>query len=109
MRNKALVVLLASLCAAAGAHASSDLAGAAEIAKANGCYSCHAANEKIVGPAFSKVAEKYAGDKDAVATLAQSIQMGSTGKWGRAAMPPHASLSAQDAKLLARMVLATKP
>ena len=102
-------ILLASLWAAAAAHASTDVAAAAEIAKASGCYSCHSASEKIVGPAFSAVAEKYAGDKDAVATLAQSIQMGSQGKWGRAAMPAHSSLSAQDLKLLARWVLGTKP
>lgn len=104
------VFILASLWAAvAAAHASTDLNAAAEIAKNNGCYSCHAAAEKIVGPAFSSVAEKYAGDKDATATLAQSIQMGSKGKWGRAAMPAHSSLSAQDLKLLAGWVLSTKP
>ena len=107
MRN---LILLAFLSAAgAAAHASTDLAAAAEIAKSNGCYSCHAAAEKIVGPAFNSVAEKYAGDKDAVATLAQSIQMGSKGKWGRAAMPAHSSLSTQDLKLLAGWVLSTKP
>ena len=106
MRN----ILLASLWAAtAAAQASTDLGAAAEIVKANGCYSCHSVSEKIVGPAFSSVAEKYAGDKDAVATLAQSIQMGSKGKWGRAAMPAHPSLSAGDVKLLAAWVLATRP
>ena len=103
------IILLASLWVAAAAHASTDMAAAADIAKANGCYSCHAAAEKIVGPSFAAIAEKYAGDKDAVATLAQSIQMGSKGKWGRAAMPAHSSLSAQDLKLLARWVLTTKP
>ncbi len=103
------LVLLASLWAVAAAHAAPDLAAAAEIAKGNGCYSCHAAAEKIVGPSFAAIAEKYAGDKDAVASLAQSIQMGSKGKWGRAAMPAHSSLSAQDLKLLARWVLTTKP
>ena len=106
MRN---ILLLASLWAAAAAHAATDLAAAADIVKANGCYSCHSVAEKIVGPAFSSVAEKYAGDQDAVATLAQSIQMGSKGKWGRAAMPAHSSLSAQDLKLLASWVLSAKP
>ena len=103
------IILLASLWVAAAAHASTDMAAAADIAKANGCYSCHAAAEKIVGPAFNAVAEKYAGDKDAVATLAQSIQMGSKGKWGRAAMPAHSSLSVQELKLLASWVLSAKP
>jgi cytochrome c len=103
------LLALSFLCAAASAHAAdADLVAAADLAKANGCFSCHSATEKIVGPAFSSIAGKYAGDKDGVATLSQSIQMGSSGKWGRAAMPAHSSLKAQDLKLLATWVLATK-
>ena len=86
-----------------------DVAAATELAKATGCYSCHSAKEKIVGPAFATIADKYKGDKDAVATLSQSIQMGSTGKYGRIAMPAHASLKAPDLKLLASFVMSTKP
>ena len=86
-----------------------NLAAAAELAKANGCYSCHAAFEKIVGPAFRDVAAKYKDDKDAVASLAQSIQYGSKGKWGRIPMPAHAALSSSDLKALAGWVMATQP
>lgn len=86
-----------------------DLAAAVDLAKASGCYSCHANAEKVVGPAFATVAEKYAGDKDAAATLAQSIQNGSKGKYGRIPMPPHASLSPADLKLLSAWVLTIKP
>lgn len=107
MRN---AFLLSLLCAGVSAHAAdANMVAASDLAKANGCFSCHSAAEKIVGPAFASVASKYAGDKDAVATLTQSIQMGSAGKWGRAAMPAHSSLKAQDLKLLATWVLATKP
>ena len=67
------------------------------------------ANEKIVGPAFQNVAAKYAGDKDAAASLMQSIQNGSRGKWGRVPMPPHASLSQAELKEIATWVLAQKP
>ena len=101
--------LLLAGAAAQATPAAGDLAAAADLAKANGCYSCHSAAEKIVRPAFVSVADKYASDKDAVASLAQSIQMGSKGKWGRAAMPAHPSLSAGDVKLLAAWVLATRP
>jgi cytochrome c len=71
--------------------------------------SCHAKAEKIVGPAFVSIADKYKGDKDAAASLAQSIQNGSRGKWGRVPMPVHPSLSQADLKTLAQWVLATKP
>ena len=81
---------------------------AADLAKASGCYSCHANGEKVVGPAFASIAEKYAGDKDAAASLAQSIQNGSKGKWGRIPMPPHASLSSAELKTLASWVMTVK-
>ena len=57
-----------------------DLAAAAELVKANGCYSCHSVDEKIVGPAFKDVAAKYKDNKDAAASLAHSIQYGSKDK-----------------------------
>lgn len=84
-----------------------DLAAAAELVKANGCYSCHSAAEKIVGPAFKDVAAKYKDDKDAVASLAHSIQYGSKGKWGRIPMPTHPTLSSSELKALAGWVMAT--
>jgi len=103
-------LLLSLVLAGASCHAAdADIAAAADIAKASDCFSCHSATEKIVGPSFSSIAAKYAGDQDAVATLSQSIQMGSTGKWGRAAMPAHSAMKAQDLKLLAAWILATKP
>jgi cytochrome c len=103
------ICLIASAlaCASTSVHAL-DAAAAMELAKANGCYSCHANNEKVVGPAYASVAEKYKGDKDAVASLAQSIQNGSKGKWGRIPMPAHPSMSAADIKALATWVLTVK-
>lgn len=109
MRTAFIFGLLMMGAAGHVAAADIDVAAASELAKATGCYSCHSAKEKIVGPAFATIAEKYAGDKDAVATLSQSIQMGSTGKYGRVAMPGHSSLKAPELKLLASWVLSTKP
>lgn len=86
-----------------------DVAAAIELAKASGCYSCHATAEKVVGPAFTDVAAKYKDEKDAAAALAQSIQNGSKGKWGRIPMPAHPSLSAVDIKTLSTWVLTVKP
>lgn len=88
----------------ATAHASEGDA----LLQNNGCLSCHARAEKVVGPAFLSVADKYRGDKDAAATLAQSIQNGSRGKWGRVPMPPHSSISQDELKALARHILSLK-
>ena len=98
--------LLTFTLAASGTALASD--GDA-LLQANGCLSCHAKAEKVVGPAYLSIADKYRGDKDAVASLVQSIQNGSKGKWGRVPMPPHSSISQDDLKALARHVLAMKP
>ena len=102
MNTRLLAPLLLALCATAHANDGDTLL------KNNGCLSCHAMAEKVVGPSYLSVAEKYKGDKDAVATLVQSIQNGSRGKWGRVPMPPHNSISQDDLKAMARHVLATK-
>jgi cytochrome c len=106
---RTLLLLASGLLLACGAAHAVDEAAAIELAKNNGCLSCHSAKEKVVGPAYSSVAEKYKDDKDAVANLVQSIQYGSKGKWGRIPMPPHPSMSAADIKTLAQWVMSTKP
>jgi cytochrome c len=105
---RTLLLLTSGLLLASGAAHAVDEAAAIELAKNNGCLSCHSAKEKVVGPAYSSVAEKYKDDKDAVANLVQSIQYGSKGKWGRIPMPPHPSMSAADIKTLAQWVMSAK-
>jgi cytochrome c551/c552 len=71
----------------------------------NACLSCHAAQQKIVGPAYHDVAVKYSGDRDAQSKVAASIRGGGAGKWGAVAMPPFPNLSPADLQLLADFVL----
>ena len=108
MRYLILPLLLLSGLAQAADMTAAEQATAKELVQASGCLSCHALTEKIVGPAYSSVAEKYQADADAASSLAQSIQYGSKGKWGRIPMPPHASLSAEDIKTLATWVMTVK-
>ena len=105
---RTFLLLTAGLLLASGAAHAVDEAAAVELAKNNGCLSCHSAKEKIVGPAYSTVADKYRDDKDAVANLVQSIQYGSKGKWGRIPMPPHPGMNAADIKTLAQWVMTAK-
>jgi cytochrome c len=104
-----LGLALVSVACVAQPSGGTDIAAASELAKASGCYSCHAAAEKVVGPAFADIAAKYRGEKDGAATLAQSIQNGSKGKWGRIPMPAHPSLGQADLKTLSTWVLLVKP
>ena len=89
----------ASLFASAPALASK------ELATKNACMACHATDKKLVGPAYQDVAKKYAGQKDAEASLLASIKKGGSGKWGAVPMPAQATLSDVDAKVLAAWIL----
>ena len=95
-----VLVLAAAVLAATPVFASK------ELATKNACLACHAVDKKLVGPAYQDVAKKYAGQKDAEATLAKSIKAGGSGKWGPVPMPAQAALSDADAKALAAWVLA---
>ena len=72
---------------------------------AHGCVACHALDKRVVGPSFKEVATKYAGDAGAAERLAAKMRAGGQGVWGNVPMPPNASLSAGDAKILSDWVL----
>lgn len=76
---------------------------ASELAKAKNCMACHSVDTKLVGPSYKDVAEKYAGEDDAVSHLAKSIKEGSSGTWGPVPMPPNA-VSDEEAEALATWI-----
>jgi cytochrome c551/c552 len=87
------------------AQASDATVDVQALLSSNACLSCHGLTQKIVGPAYHDVALKYHAEPQAQATLEASIRAGSTGKWGRAAMPPFAALKPEELKALAAFVL----
>ena len=98
--KRALFALVAAVSVTAPAFADQALA------TSKNCMACHAVDKKLVGPAYQDVAKKYAGQKDAAATLAKSIKAGGSGKWGPVPMPAQAALSDADALTLAKWILA---
>lgn len=101
MKKLAAVSILAMLASPA-AFASADLA------QKKNCLACHQTDKKLVGPAYKEVAAKYAGQKDAVAKLAEKIQKGGTGVWGQIPMPANPQVNADEAKTLATWILTVK-
>ncbi|GHB08812.1 c-type cytochrome [Modicisalibacter luteus] len=73
--------------------------------KSKACAACHAIDTKMVGPAYSDVADKYAGQGDAATILVDSVLNGSKGKWGPIPMPPNAAVTEEEAKTLAEWIL----
>ncbi len=78
------------------------------LAKSKNCMACHAVDKKLVGPAYKDVAKKYAGQKDAEATLITHVMKGSKGVWGPVPMPANAQVNEAEAKKLVDWVLSLK-
>jgi cytochrome c551/c552 len=64
------------------------------------CKSCHKVAEKSIGPSYTDVAKKYAGDDNATDQLINKIIRGGSGVWGEVAMPAHPTLSRSDARMI---------
>ena len=83
-------------------------AGMAIEAKSD-CATCHKINERVVGPSFKEIAEKYAGVDDAmIDSLAGKVISGGAGNWGPTPMTPHPNLSKEDARTVVKYVLLLK-
>jgi cytochrome c len=97
--------LLACMVMAMAADQSSPGESAA---KASDCFSCHATDQKLVGPSFTAIAQKFAGQAGAASTLEQAIKNGHVGTWGQVPMPAHPQLSDDQLKQMVDWILSLK-
>lgn len=74
-------------------------AASLELADKGGCTSCHAVDQRKMGPPFREVAKKYQGDAQAFTQLREKVRHGGRGVWGRAPMPPYGPDRVSDADL----------
>jgi cytochrome c len=82
-------------------------AGLELIAKSD-CLTCHRPTEKLTGPSYRDVANKYASQAPGIIpTLAEKIIKGGTGVWGEVPMLPHA-ISQADAETMVKYILLLK-
>jgi cytochrome c len=81
---------------------------ARELSEKAGCMACHAAKQRLLGPAFAEIAAKYRADSGAEAKLMGKVKTGSQGVWGNVPMPPFANLQEQDLRTLVRWILKTE-
>lgn len=78
----------------------------ADLAKKKNCMACHQVDKKVVGPSYKEVSEKYKGQADAPAMLAEKVIKGGKGVWGPVAMPPNPTVTAEEANALVSWILA---
>lgn len=72
------------------------------------CLACHKENEKLVGPSFVEIANKYALDKDAVKNLSLKVKSGGSGVWGQVPMLPHTNLTDVEIEKMVSAILLFK-
>jgi cytochrome c len=73
------------------------------------CLTCHKPTEKLTGPSYQDVANKYASQAPAIIPqLAEKIIKGGSGVWGQVPMLPHANISQADAETMVKYILLLK-
>lgn len=72
MKIARCVVAVAAAIAAGAVLAQSG----ADVVKAKGCLTCHAVDQKKIGPSYKDVAAKYKGDGAAAGMLAGKLKEG---------------------------------
>lgn len=75
------------------------------LVASNDCLTCHKVDEKVTGPAYRDVANKFENTPENVSMLAQKVINGSVGVWGPVAMTPHPALSQADAEQMVKYIL----
>ncbi|NND31833.1 MAG: cytochrome C [Saprospiraceae bacterium] len=71
----------------------------------SGCSTCHTALEKMIGPSYVEIANRYAQIKEALPLLVSRVQQGSKGEWGDAEMIPHPNLDVRDLTNMIKYIL----
>ncbi len=72
------------------------------------CKTCHNLDSKSNGPAWTKVAEKYAGDAAGQAKLVDKVRTGGSGVWGDVNMAAHPGLTPAEVRSIIDYVMNIK-
>ena len=81
-----------------------------QLVVANGCPTCHHVDDKVTGPSYREVANKYGGEPvgKIVPELAKKIIEGGSGVWGNVPMIAHPAVSQADAEKMIKYILLLK-
>jgi cytochrome c551/c552 len=69
------------------------------------CFSCHSVDEKIIGPSFTQISNRYDANKDKISYLINKVMNGGSGAWGQIPMQPHHQLNQGDVKEMVLYIL----
>jgi cytochrome c len=88
-------------------EAASILEGS-KLVQPSGCMACHKENEKVLGPAFKAVAQKYPSNPANIKKLVEKVYNGGSGVWGDYAMAAQSHLKKDQIEKMVRWVLSLK-
>lgn len=91
--------------AEAAAQPAVGAAATLALAKAKGCMACHGVANKLIGPGYNEIAQKYQGQADAEGRLVARLKAGGQGVWGAVPMPPQAHLKDEELAQLVKWIL----
>ena len=72
------------------------------------CLACHKVQDKLLGPSYKDIANKYAKNKSNIDYLVNKVKAGGSGVWGPIPMSPHPTLSDDDARDMMLYILSLK-
>jgi cytochrome c len=72
------------------------------------CLTCHKVDEKLIGPAYRDVANKYENTEANVKMLGEKIVKGGQGVWGTVPMAAHSAISQADAEDMVKYIMLLK-
>ncbi|MEI9942631.1 MAG: c-type cytochrome [Chitinophagaceae bacterium] len=71
-------------------------------------FICHRINEKLVGPAYTSIANLYPINAVIIDSLADRVINGSANHWSTVPMTQHANLPKEDAEKMVQYILSFK-
>jgi cytochrome c len=99
----AIICVLGCVAHSPAQNTSQNTTSAAEkLIKDSDCSSCHAVDRDIVGPAYSDIAKRYAGQADAAGKISAKIREGGGG------MTPHPDMTEAQRDQIAQWILGQK-
>ena len=79
-----------------------------ELIGKSDCLTCHKVGEKLIGPSYKEIAEKYEQTEENITMLAGKIIKGGQGVWGSIPMTAHPTITEEDAKAMVKYVFLLK-